>query len=104
MRSEERVKELHRKMAVLEKKKAQKVIAIQTAVTFAASLFLAITSAVMIARLPKTTAAGVPGSMAGSIFAENGALGYIMVALISLCLGISFTLFCVFIRKRMKEE
>jgi len=104
MKSEERVKELHRKMAVLEKKKAQKIIAIQTAVAFVATLFLAITSAVMIARLPNTTAVGVPGSMTGSIFAENGALGYIMVALISLCLGIAFTLFCVLIKKRMKEE
>ena len=104
MRSEERVQELHRKMAVLQKKKAQKAIMIQTAVAFAACLALAITSAVMIARLPVAYSVGVPGSMTGSVFAENGALGYIMVAIISLCLGIAFTLFCVLLRKRMKEE
>ena len=104
MKYEERVEKLHHKMEVLDKKRTQKVIMIQTAAAFAACLVLSIASALMIWRFPVSGSVGIPGSMTGSVFTENGALGYIMVAIISLCLGISFTLFCVLLRKRMKGK
>ena len=104
MRSDERVEELHRRMRILKKKRAQRVLMMEYMGAFAACVSLAVLSGFMISQLPAMSPQGVPGTMTGSVFGDGSVLGYIMVALVSVCLGITFTLFCVLLKKRMKKE
>lgn len=104
MKSDERIEELHRRMRILKKKRAHRVLMLEYTATFAACVTLAVLSGLLISKLPAMSIQGVPGTMTGSVFSEGAALGYIMVALVSVCLGISFTIFCILLKKRMKKE
>ena len=42
--------------------------------------------------------------VAANIFAENGVLGYIVVALVALVLGVLVTLFCFRLKRHMEKE
>ena len=46
----------------------------------------------------------LPGSMAGSIFAADSAVGYILVVAAALCLGVLATLLAMRLRKRAKNQ
>lgn len=46
----------------------------------------------------------LPGSMTGSIFAADSAVGYILVVAAALCLGGLATLLAIRLRKRAKDQ
>ena len=45
-----------------------------------------------------------PGVAAASIFTDHSALGYVVVAVISLCLGAFLTVFCFRIKKHNDDD
>ena len=60
------------------------------------SVFLAILIPGLMQGLP---AAGGQMGMAGGIFSDGGALGYIVIGVVSFLLGVFVTLFCYYLRK-----
>ena len=102
--SEERVAELHRRMdAMRQSKNRRKYISICAGLC-AACLVVAVGFAVMIAKNPVQPPIQAGSGATASIFAEQAALGYVIVALVALCLGVMATLFCFRLKRRMEEE
>ena len=97
--SEERVEELHRRMAEMKKKKQHRKMIISTLTVFAACLCLLILEASFISRMPLQTDVQIQESMTASIFASQGMLDHIVTAIIAFCLGIAFTCFCLRLKK-----
>ncbi len=102
--SEERVKELHRRMQSRRQEKLRRRFSLIAAASGAAGLAAALIFAVGLSRLsveiPQQTILGA----AGSIFADHEALGYVVVALMAFCLGAAVTVLCYRLQKRMTEE
>ena len=98
--SEERVQELHCRMKAMKYKKSIKNYAIKCTVLCAACLAVAI----MVASLPVIGPDSAPGAAAASIFTDHSALGYIVVAILSLCLGAFVTVFCFRMRKHLEDR
>ena len=42
--------------------------------------------------------------MSGSIFSDNGVLGYLVIALVAFLLGISVTMLCFCLKKRQEKQ
>ena len=102
--SEERVAELHRRMAELRKKRQRRKYLLSCAGAVAACLELAVVTALVIANTPlQPPAAGTAGYTA-SIFAGYEHLGAIVVAILAFCLGAMVTVFCYRLRRHMEDE
>ena len=102
--SEERVRELHRRMEAMEKAKSRRRVRLMCAAACTACLALTVAMALVIASLPIRSAGMIAGSAAASIFADHAALGYVAVALTAFCLGALVTVFCFRMKKHMKEN
>ena len=102
--SEERVKELHRRMQVRRQDRLRRrfyLIAVSSgAVSLAAALIFAVGLSRLSVEVPQQTIIGA----AGSIFADHRALGYVVVALMAFCLGAAVTVLCHRLQRRMTEE
>ncbi len=99
--SEERVKELHRRVDALKQARALRKYRLTCAASYSAALIVTVLTAVGVSRLPIQVKAPVSGSVTASIFVGNTALGYIVTALIALCLGVLVTVFCFRMKRRM---
>ena len=98
--NEERLAAMHRRAAELAREKRKKRSVLAGALSIAACLTLLIVLAVHIPGASAILSPGVSGtSMSGSIFSENGSLGYIVIAIIAFLLGISVTVFCFRLKK-----
>ena len=100
---EERIDELHRRIGALKQKRRRAKYRILCISAFAACLAVAVVfaftaSGTMI--FPDVPAAG---GLSASIFAGGTKIGYILTAVLSFCLGISFTVFCLRLRKHTEE-
>ncbi|MBP5184665.1 MAG: DUF4179 domain-containing protein [Lachnospiraceae bacterium] len=98
--SEDRIKELHRRMDAMEQADNRRRYKIISTVAFAACFALTVVLALIFAQLPVSGAAPVTDSATASIFADNEALGYIVIAILAFCLGAIATIFCYRIKKR----
>ena len=83
--SEERIRELHRRMNTLEEADRRRRCRV-------------------IARLPVQAAPAGIGGAAASIFAEQSVLGYVVIALLAFCLGSLVTIFCFRLKKHLEKE
>ena len=101
---EERVEELHRRMQVRRREQARRRFRLLCAGAGAAALAAVILLALGISLVPLQPQVGNPGGAAASIFAEQGALGYVVTALTAFLLGVLLTLFCLRMKKGMDEE
>ena len=99
--SEERIKELHRRMNALKQANAVRRYRLTCAAACTAALFLTVLTALCVSRLPVQSNHTVSGSAAASTFAENETLGYVAVAIVALCLGMLVTVFCFRMKRRM---
>lgn len=103
--NEERIAEMHKRAAELEKQKRAGRVRIIQALSVAACFVAAILMAVYVpgvsAKLVPETA---PGSMNASIFAGGNALGYIVIAVIAFLLGTAVTIFCFRLKKWQDEN
>ena len=101
---EERVAEVYRRAAVLQKKRQRRQYLLSCAGAVAACLALAVVTALVIANTPlKSPTAGTAGYTA-SIFAAQEYLGAIVVAILAFCLGAMVTVFCFRLRRHMEDE
>ena len=101
--SEERIEELHRRMDALKQARALRRYRLICAAACAAALILTVLLALGVSGLPAQSGETVPGSITASVFAGNETAGYVVVALIALCLGVLVTVFCFRIKHRMYE-
>ena len=102
--SEERVRELHRRMDARNRGKALRRYRLVSAAALAACLVLAVGLAVVIAGLAVQAPSAGPAGIAASIFAGHTVLGYIVTALLAFCLGAFVTVFCFRMRRHREEE
>ena len=101
--SEERVQELHRRMNVMEKAKSRRRVRLMCTAVCAASLVVTVAMALIVASLPIQSTGEITGSAAASIFTDHASLGYVVIALLAFCLGVLVTVFCVRMKKHLKE-
>ena len=91
--SEEKVEELHRRMKNVKRQRMRRKMMIYSSSVLAACLCVVV-SAIMTSKAMNLTNVNAKESMTASIFASEGMLGYIVIALIAFTLGIAFTCFC----------
>lgn len=102
--SEERVQELHQRMDSLKQKRSLRRYRIQCAVLCAACLAIVVAMAFAIAGTEVQPPVLQPGGSSASIFADQAALGYVVIAVLAFFLGVFFTIFCFRIRKHREEQ
>ena len=102
--SEERVQELHKRMSAMKQAKTDRRYALTCAGAGAVCLALLTFLAVRISGLPVQEPGRMPGIASASIFADRGALGYVVIALLAFCVGVLLTVFCFRLKKHMNEE
>ena len=101
--SEERIRELHRRMAVMEQEKSRRVYRLKAVAVCTACAVITLLLAFLISQIPVRIPEGGSGGMTASIFAGNEVLGYIVVSFLAFCLGTLATILC-FRLKRGDEE
>ena len=101
---EERTDELHRRMKNRRQTRQRRrfigTCAASGSVCLVAVIFIALGISHISGKVPNM----VPGGAAASILANNSLQGYVIVALLSLCLGILLTVFCIRLKQHMDEE
>ena len=102
--SEERVDALHRRMDALKQKNDLRKQRILTAVTAAAGLLTAIFLALVVSNVPFQAPEAADQGAAASIFADHGALGYVVVALMAFLLGALVTILSFRLRKHRDQK
>lgn len=98
--SDGRVTELHRRMEERKIMKERRRYHLVSASTAVAGIVLVVLFAVMISGTPVTAPVMASGSMSASIFSDNAALGCVVVAIVSFCLGALVTALCYRLKKR----
>ena len=104
MTSEERIEELHRRMDVRKREKNLLGYRIRCASVIAACLAFVLVSAFAVSAAPVQGEIVIPNGVSGSIFAEQGTLGYVVVALLAFFLGVVATVICYRQRKKREEQ
>lgn len=101
--SEQRIKELHCRMDTLRQTKALRKYRLICAAACTAALVITVLMALGVSGLPVQSGETASGGVTASVFAGHEALGYIVTALIALCLGALVTVFCFRLRQRIRE-
>ena len=102
--SEERVRELHRRMHTMEKTKDRRYLLMYAAVCTVCLVFV-VAMALIIAHLPvRSPGEQLAGSVTASIFTNQDSVGYVVTALLAFFLGVLFTIFCFRLKKRVGEK
>ncbi len=99
--SEERVRELHRRMEDMQWSRKHRRYVISSAAVCAACLMITVILACVVAGLPVESPIAGSGSYTASIFTNYSTLGYVVVALLAFCLGALVTVFCFRLREHM---
>lgn len=102
--SEERIEELHRRMDALKQAKALRKYRLTCAAACTVAMIVTVLMALGVSRLPVQSNETAPGSVTASIFAGHEAVGYVVIALVALCLGVLVTIFCFRMKMRMMKE
>ena len=102
--SEERVKELHRRVDALEQKRTARKYRIRSTAVYAVCLAAVFLIAFAVAGAAIQEPAMQPSGISASIFSDHAELGYVVVALLSFCLGAFVTVFCFRLRKHMEDK
>lgn len=87
-------------MAALEQKKSRFRYRMKAAAFCAVCLVIALGLALLIAQTSVRISGTMAESLAASIFADHGALGYVVTALAAFCLGTLVTIFCFRLRRQ----
>ena len=97
--SEERVEELHRRTATLRQAKLRRKNCLLSGAAVFVCLALSILFAAAVAHAPASASGAMPAGAAASIFADHAVLGFVVVALVSFCLGTLVTILCYRLNK-----
>ena len=101
---EERVAELHLRMKTLKQSQLRRKYLLTGAAACIACIAVTVLLALSVARLPAVRNNMPANSVAASIFATHQALGYVVVALVALCLGSLVTVFCFRLKRHITHE
>ena len=101
--SEDRTRELHRRMDRMKKDRCRRQFRVRAAAVFAVCFAIAAAAALMAAGLRIRVPSGVTGAAAASIFAGHAMLGRVVTALLAFGLGVLATIFCFRMKKHMEE-
>ena len=102
--NKERTDELHKRVARIRAERKRRTAYISAAAGAAVSLALVIAVAAVMPGIAGNIDVTPTVGMSASILADGGVLGYVIVGLIAFLLGISFTIFCVKLKKWQSEE
>ena len=102
--AEQRVEELHRRMDALKRARARRKYVAVCAAACAACLILAVALAPFASQTPVRYTDAVNGGVTASVFADHAPLGYVLVAVVALCLGALVTVLCFRLKRRMNED
>ena len=102
--SEQRVNELHQRMADRQWNKTRRQFMVRSTLACAACLMVTVILAFAIGNIPAQTPVAGTGSFTASIFGNYAALGYVVLALLAFCLGALVTIICFRMRKRMDRK
>ncbi len=102
--SEARVKALHRRMTTLKRRRELRAYLLSCAGACTVCLAMTILLALAVAQRPVRSPGTAAGLLTASIFAVSGALGYVVVALLSLCLGAMVTILCFRLREHRSNK
>lgn len=99
--SEARVEEMHCRMEALKRAKARRAYIAACASVCLPCLILTVMLALAVSRAPVQKAEpAAGGAAAASIFTDGAAFGYVLVGVVSLCLGVLVTVLCFRLRRR----
>ena len=104
--SEERIRELHCRMDVMQEKEIHRRYVARCTAAAAACLAVAVLLAAVISQAMARVSeypGGAP-AFSGSIFADHEALGYVVTAFLAFCLGTLVTILCFRLKRREKTE
>ena len=101
---EQRVEELHRRMDALKQAKARRKYNAVCASACAACLVLAVALALAVSRMPVKSTDAVKVGVTDSAYADHAALGYVLVAVAALCLGVLVTVFCFRLKRQIDDK
>lgn len=101
--NEERVAELHQRMRARERMKERRRCRALGAGAAAAGIALVVAFAAMISQTPVQAPVAASGGVAASIFAENAALGCVVVGLLAFCLGALVTALCFRLKNHAED-
>ena len=102
--NDERVAELHRRMRARERMKERRRYRIVGSSAVAAGIALVTIFAAVISQTPVQAPVTASGGVAASIFAENAALGCVVVGLFAFCLGALVTVLCFRLKNHAEGE
>ena len=102
--SEERVAEVHRRMADLQRKRERREYLLQCSGAVAACLVLVIVMALVIANMPVQSLGVEAAGFQASMLTGHTVLGTVVVAILAFCLGALVTVFCFRLRRQREEE
>lgn len=102
--SEERIEEVFRQVDERNKAKAHRNYIVGTVATFVASLLILVVSGVAVSKVYMEPNGLAPTGATGSIFAQGGALGYVLIGILSFGLGVTFALFCYRLKNKSDKS
>ena len=105
--NEERIARMHERAAEIRKKEHSRKVKIVQIASMGASLAAVIVLAVFMPALSPDmpdAAGGQSVDLNASIFAESGALGYIVIAIIAFLLGACVTAFCFHLKRWQSKK
>ena len=98
--SEERIEELHRRIALRRQEKTDRRYRAVAASSVAAMLALTLLIAQSLSNLSARVPGAATGAFTASIFSDHAALGFVVAALAAFCLGSLGTVLCYRLRNR----
>ena len=103
--TEERIKAMHQRAAEIDKEKNRRQIRLIGSAAVLMCLVLVVFLGLMMPGISeKIMGDTVSDGMAASIFSRNGALGYIVIAVLAFLLGTAVTVFCVKLKSLRETE
>ena len=102
--SEERIQELHHRMGDLKQARIRQRYILICSAAYAVCIAVLGVLAAGVSRLPVRTNSILPGNVTASIFSNHETLGYVVVVLAALCLGVTVTVFCFRLKQNMEKE
>ncbi len=98
--SDERVEELRRRVSEKKREKERHKYIRASAAVFAVCFAFSLAAALIVAAVPAFSPAASGDGVSASIISDHGALGYIVVAVLSFTLGAFVVTLCFRLKKR----
>ena len=103
--NEERIRLMHQRASQIEEESRDSRIRVIQAASFSFTFALVIVLAFAVHHLSQRDVAGsIPDGMIASVFTQNEALGYVVIAAVAFLLGVCVTVFCYYIKRHNENK